>query len=623
MNQELTILEAKSVIKDKIISYLETNDVGQYVIPVVNQNPIFLKSRPGIGKTTVIKEIISELGVEENLPLNLLAYDISHMLMSNMVGLPTVRETDMTLRGGETETAEMTVNTVPDIVRSIHKVIKKTGVAQGVLFLDEINCCSESLFRILLTLLQSKKIANYDIPDGWVIICAGNDPTDNNSAREFDGAILDRLFCIEIIPDYQSWRTYAVNAEIHPDIIAFLDTAEHNSDIKGTFYNVGVYNANQVAVTPRSWVDLSMNLKSKVYKNGINKYKSPQDRRDFARSFVYGNLCHPEIAGRFLDFHINSLDFATDINDEVLCYNPKDNRDKYKDSKRVEERTKQLTAVKDCYENIFKICADKQDPATELSFYMSIAQHLATNVNSLANKYYFYKSCLDELQPVLYSPCAPIKTEPDKPSSPNLIKDGKFVFNNLSKGDIAKTIDEIIKRKEDFLRINANTMRHNAEYQARYMIKFLNRLKASLDCKNLMDDKHLVEAIGEATLSKLENLVRSEDKLFELIYLNIYTEFDTPRRVYCEKARNYDLNVGGLLNSVFSRSELYSNSHQLKTMKSLIESRYCSSLSANDTTVFAGRTLGLKTYFEICKSNVLEEDMDNLSSMVSLTEEFK
>lgn len=623
MNQELTILEAKSVIKDKVISYLETNDVGQYVIPIMNQNPIFLKSRPGIGKTTVIKEIVSELATEENLPLNLLAYDISHMLMSNMVGLPTVRETDVTLRGGETETAEMTVNTVPDIVRSIHKVIKKTGISQGILFLDEINCCSESLFRILLTLLQSKKIANYDIPDGWVIICAGNDNSDNSSAREFDGAILDRLFCIEIVPDYQSWRSYAINAGIHPDIIGFLDAAEHNSEIKGTFYNVGVYNANQVAVTPRSWVDLSMNLKSAVYQRGIKKYKSPQDRRDFARSFIYGNLCHPEIAGRFLDFHINSLDFANDIDDEVLCYNPKDNRENFKDPKKVEERTEQLAAIKKCYENVFKVCKDKQDPATELSFYMSVAQHLANSVNSLASKYYFYKDCLDTLYTVLYKPCAPLKTDPSKKTSPNLIKNGKFVFNAPSKGEITEIINDLIQSKETFLRINANTLSHDAEYKARYMLKFLNRLKNSLDCKNLMDDEHLLKALGEQTLSKLEGLVSPEDKLAELVYLNIYTEFDTPTRVYFEKTKNYDLNVGGLLDTVFSRNELYSNPHQLKTMKSLIESMYTSTISANTNAKLANQTLGLKVYFDICKNAIQGDDMSDLSDMVNLTEEFK
>ncbi len=622
MNQELTIVEAKSVIKDKVISYLETNEVGQYTIPIMNQNPIFLKSRPGIGKTTVIKEIVNELAEEEGIKLNLLAYDISHMLMSNMVGLPTVRQTDVTLRGGETETAEMTINTVPDIVRSVHKVIKKTGVSQGILFLDEINCCSESLFRILLTLLQSKKIANYDIPDGWVIICAGNDNTDNSSAREFDGAILDRLFCIEIIPDYQSWRTYAVNENIHPDIIAFLDSAEHNSEIKGTFYNVGVFNSNQVAVTPRSWVDLSMNLKSAVYRRGIERRKSPQDRRDFAKSFVYGNLCHPEIAGKFLDFHINSLDFAMDIDDDVLCYNPEDNREKIKDSRRVEERTAELEKIKQCYQKVFDICGEKSDPANELSFFMSVSQHLADYENSLASKYLFYKECLGELNKTLYSPCSPLKSDPSKPSSENLKKNGKFVFSAPLKEEVVSRIDSLMSEKEDFLKVNANTMTHDKEYRARFMLKFLERLKNSLDCKKLTDDSKLMKALGEKTLQQLDDLVNPEDKYCEIVYLSVYTEFYLKFREFMGKARNYDANVGGLLEEVFSRKELYKNSHQLMTMKSLIESKYSSTLASNRNTLLANQLLKLRTFYEICKNNVMGDDMNDLSEMISLTEEF-
>ena len=113
--------------------------------------------------------------------------------------------------------------------------MEQTGLKEGILFLDEINCVSETLSPVMLQFLQYKVFGKHRVPDGWIIVTAGNPPEYNNSVHDFDIVTLDRLKKIDVAPDYYCWRSYAVNANIHPSIISFLDA---NAD---KFYKV-IYN---------------------------------------------------------------------------------------------------------------------------------------------------------------------------------------------------------------------------------------------------------------------------------------------------------------------------------------------------------------------------------------------
>ena len=81
---------------------------------------------------------------------------------------------------------------------------RQTGKKRGILFLDEINCVSETLAPVMLQLLQDKKFGNQHIPDDWLIVAAGNPPEYNKSVREFDVATLDRVRKIECFPSFPS-----------------------------------------------------------------------------------------------------------------------------------------------------------------------------------------------------------------------------------------------------------------------------------------------------------------------------------------------------------------------------------------------------------------------------------
>jgi hypothetical protein len=103
----------------------------------------------------------------------------------------------------------------------------------------------------MLQFLQYKVFGKHTVPEGWVIVTAGNPPEFNKAVREFDVVTLDRLKVIEVEADYPAWKKYAFDAGLHGSILNFL---ESNRDY---FYGVETTAFGKNYVTARGWEDLS------------------------------------------------------------------------------------------------------------------------------------------------------------------------------------------------------------------------------------------------------------------------------------------------------------------------------------------------------------------------------
>ena len=85
-----------------------------------------------------------------------------------------------------------------EILSSVYRLMERTGLQEGILFLDEINCVSETLAPMMLQFLQCKTFGNQALPEGWLIVAAGNPPEYNKSVRDFDVVTLDRVKRIDV-----------------------------------------------------------------------------------------------------------------------------------------------------------------------------------------------------------------------------------------------------------------------------------------------------------------------------------------------------------------------------------------------------------------------------------------
>lgn len=236
----MNIQEAKEQIEKSVRIYLMKDEYGNYRIPIERQRPVFLLGAPGIGKTAVMEQIAQEMD------LALVSYSMTHHTRQSALGLPFIRHKNY--QGTEFDVSEYTMS---EIVASVYEAMEKSKKTEGILFLDEINCVSETLAPSMLQFLQYKTFGKHKIPDGWVVATAGNPPQFNRSVREFDIVTMDRMKVLEVEADYDTWRKYAVNRGLHGAIITYLDIKKQD------FYVIENTVDGKSYVTARGWEDLS------------------------------------------------------------------------------------------------------------------------------------------------------------------------------------------------------------------------------------------------------------------------------------------------------------------------------------------------------------------------------
>ena len=268
----MDIKRAKEEIRHTIEAYLMKNSHGEYMIPSMRQRPVLLMGPPGIGKTQIMEQVARECGIA------LVAYTITHHTRQSAIGLPFISEKEY---GGEKK--QVTEYTMSEIVASVYDKMEETGLREGILFIDEVNCVSETLAPAMLQFLQYKTFGNHKIPDGWIITAAGNPPEYNKSVREFDIATLDRIKRIDVEADFNVWKEYAAKVNIHSAVLSYLTARPQY------FYQVETTVDGKIFATPRGWEDLSEFLE--VYE----KLELPFDR---------------EVVGQYIQHAKIAKDFA-------------------------------------------------------------------------------------------------------------------------------------------------------------------------------------------------------------------------------------------------------------------------------------------------------------------------
>lgn len=240
----MNIRQAKEQIKNAMLAYFLKDEFGNYRLPTERQRPVFLLGAPGIGKTAIMEQIAQDLDV------GFVSYSMTHHTRQSALGLPFIEK--KLYDGVEYDVSEYTMS---EIIAAVYDSMEATGRREGILFLDEINCVSETLNPAMLQFLQYKVFGRHRVPDGWIVVTAGNPPEYNRTAHDFDIATWDRLKRIDVEPDYNAWRDFAVESGVHPAVITYLDIERDH------FYRVETTVDGTSFVTARGWDDLSAMMK--------------------------------------------------------------------------------------------------------------------------------------------------------------------------------------------------------------------------------------------------------------------------------------------------------------------------------------------------------------------------
>ena len=238
-------------------------DLLEILLNIAPSRPVFIWGAPGIGKSALVEQFAAEIG----LPcVSLLG---SQLAPEDIMGIPQIRG----------ETSEF----LPP------KMIARKE--PYVLFLDELNACSQEVQKAFYSLIHERRIGEYHLPEGSIVVGAGNRMQDSAIVKTISSALINRMFHVQMKADARQWIKWVQSNQLHPWVIDYIiQRPDHLfSEPPKT---------EEPFSTPRSWHMLS----DALTEYGAGKRELSQH---VLKMLVFGSLT-PSHAGMFLAY-IKSL----------------------------------------------------------------------------------------------------------------------------------------------------------------------------------------------------------------------------------------------------------------------------------------------------------------------------
>ena len=247
--------------------------------------PIFIFGAPGIGKTQIVGQAADEAGVD------MINLDLQFMSPEDFLGIPKVIDIEQPEYEGGRMTSAGKGITRMNPPKSLPT--DSRGGKGGFIFMDEMNRANPRVLNSLMQFVQMGRIGDYQLPEGWVLVAAGNRPEDVTGAgqvAEFDFAMADRFNIINFVPDPAKWAEWARSTgKFEPEIVRFV---EKNEEL--FHYLDNEKNALKFP-TPRSWTDAALALRDEMIDVGAKTWKDLPSDTIFN---IYSDAIGPSAAGK-------------------------------------------------------------------------------------------------------------------------------------------------------------------------------------------------------------------------------------------------------------------------------------------------------------------------------------
>ena len=202
---------------------------------IVKKLPVFIWGAPGIGKSSIVKEIAQKNG------LAFIDLRLSLLDPTDLKGIPFFDEQN---REG--------VWAKPSFLP------KESDQSRGILFLDEINTAPPAVQASAYQLILDRRVGEYQLPEGWSIIAAGNRENDRGVVYKMPPPLANRFVHFEMEVDFEDWKSWAYGRGIDASIIAFL------AFDKGMLFTFDPVSNEKSFATPRSWEYVDTIIKSGI-----------------------------------------------------------------------------------------------------------------------------------------------------------------------------------------------------------------------------------------------------------------------------------------------------------------------------------------------------------------------
>jgi len=177
-----------------IAQALTPRELPDFLVRVAVRRPVFIWGPPGIGKSSLVQQFAEDVGLE---CVSLLG---SQLAPEDLIG-------------------------VPQIVEGVSRFCPPRQIARPkpyCLFLDELNACSHEVQKAFYSLILERRVGEYVMPDGSIVLGAGNRAQDNAIVRPMSSALVNRMVHVELRASAGAWLEWAEASGIHPLVVEYL-----------------------------------------------------------------------------------------------------------------------------------------------------------------------------------------------------------------------------------------------------------------------------------------------------------------------------------------------------------------------------------------------------------------
>jgi hypothetical protein len=215
-----------------------TQLVAALDVCVRTNQPAMIHGSPGVGKSQIVKQVADKHNME------MIDLRLSQLDPVDLRGVPSV----------DNKTRK-TIWNVPDFLPTS---------GRGILFLDEINSAAQATQAAAYQLVLDRKLGDYELPDGWTIVAAGNRTSDRAIVNQMSTALKNRFVHLNFEVSNDDWCTWALKSNVATEIIGFirfrpllLNEFEARNDSKEERDRMQRLKDAQAFATPRSYEFLS------------------------------------------------------------------------------------------------------------------------------------------------------------------------------------------------------------------------------------------------------------------------------------------------------------------------------------------------------------------------------
>lgn len=205
---------------------ININELKEFLLRFGLNRPVFIWGPPGIGKSSIVKQFAQEIDYE---CVPLLG---SQLAPEDLIGVPQIQG---------------------DVSRFVppSMIVRKNPYC---LFIDELNIASGEVQKSFYSLILDKRVGEYHLPEGSIIVGAGNRLADSSLVKQMPAALINRMIHVHLKVDHRIWLDWAKQESLHPHVLEYIQSRPKHLHTEIAPSNEEPYS------TPRIWEYLSDGL---------------------------------------------------------------------------------------------------------------------------------------------------------------------------------------------------------------------------------------------------------------------------------------------------------------------------------------------------------------------------